>query len=206
VLFFLHGRQQDILVSCDRIIKTSSSIIQRANTAKSRAFSTQALPYLRLTGAAVYNHFPEYRTCNPHLFSHPMFIRDAYPLNTPHIQLWITFLNILLYHRMRQRCTAHGCPRTPEERGRPFRYCTGCRLVSYCSRACQRNSWSRLDGPQHRDVCRLIRYICLLYKIPQNREPSLDLPPVPDLSQEEAQILGTINEHFAALTRLDLQE
>jgi hypothetical protein len=206
VLFFLHGRQQDILVSCDRVIETSLSIVQRVNTAKSRTFSSQAQPYLSLTGAAIYNHFPGYRTFNTQLFSHPMFIRDAHPLHTPHIQLWTTFLNFLLHHRMRQRCTAYGCPRTPEELGRPFRYCTGCRQVSYCSRACQRNSWNRLDRPQHRDVCILIRYICLRYNVPRNSKPSLDLPPVPNLSQEEVGILGTINEHFAALTRLDLQE
>lgn len=46
------------------------------------------------------------------------------------------------------------CHRLPDENGGEFKKCGRCRLVSYCSRECQKKDWKR-----HKDSCEDYRSI-----------------------------------------------
>jgi hypothetical protein len=53
-----------------------------------------------------------------------------------------------------QRCYGPGCIQTYANRDRYFMTCGGCRVVAYCSRACQKAAWRHPLAP-HRELCRL---------------------------------------------------
>jgi hypothetical protein len=203
--FFLHDQHEEVLISCDQMIRTVSSIVQQIYTKECVMLSNQTRTYLSLIGTSIYNHFPECRPRTAHLSSHKIFLKDAHPLDVPHILPWSTLNDSLTYYRIRQRCTAPGCTRTPEHTKKPLRYCMGCRRIPYCSRDCQKRAWIRKDGIQHRGICGLIRYICSLHNLPQTSKSTMISLHVPSLSEKEALVVDTINKHFAMLTLHDIQ-
>lgn len=57
-----------------------------------------------------------------------------------------------------RHCCAPGCNETFTTLGRPFARCTGCRVVRYCSRDCQKRGWRDTRAP-HKDVCAKLRML-----------------------------------------------
>jgi hypothetical protein len=55
-----------------------------------------------------------------------------------------------------QRCYGPGCIATYVDRSKIFKRCSGCCVVKYCSRKCQRAAW-RHPKAAHREVCGLYR-------------------------------------------------
>jgi hypothetical protein len=58
----------------------------------------------------------------------------------------------------KQRCFAPDCLETHVDQRRTFQRCSACQMANYCSRECQRRSWTHGVAP-HRDVCRVVATI-----------------------------------------------
>jgi hypothetical protein len=203
--FFLHKRFNEVLIACDRMTTTASLLAVRFNTEHNVEASKQTGNNFILVGSTIYNHFPGSRASTSQLSSHDVWILHAHRLEIPHIVMWASLLDTLIYLYIRQRCSAPGCMRTSEGHRYSFGYCKGCLRVPYCSRTCQKNAWRREDGLQHRDVCALIRRICTRHKIARTRTARTESPRVPALSDQDVKAVGAINTHFALLTRHELQ-
>jgi hypothetical protein len=68
------------------------------------------------------------------------------------------------------QCTSPECLNTDADVP-ALRICGQCRRVAYCSRQCQRRSWSHPVVP-HRLICAKIRQACEAYEIPRRKAPS----------------------------------
>lgn len=55
-----------------------------------------------------------------------------------------------------QLCFAPGCPESVQSSGQVYMRCSGCRIVAYCGKACQRRAWTYMPLP-HRDICKKMR-------------------------------------------------
>jgi len=156
--FFLNKQFNDILITCDRMITTALLLARRFVTDLSVEASEQTRSNFSLVGATIYNHFPGSCVPTSQLSSklHDDWIKHAHCLDIPHIISWSMFLGTLIYHYVRQRCSAPGCLCTLEGLRHSFGYCKGCLCILYCSRACQKHAWSCKDGLGHQDVCALI--------------------------------------------------
>lgn len=76
---------------------------------------------------------------------------------------WQWLLDTLYHVEISQRCWAPGCGRTFMDT--PLRCCTGCKLISYCSRRCQKVGWQ--GKLSHKKVCFVIRTVCNACQIPR---------------------------------------
>jgi hypothetical protein len=52
-----------------------------------------------------------------------------------------------------QLCFAPGCPESVQSSGQVFMRCSGCRIVAYSGKSCQRRAWTYKPLP-HRDICK----------------------------------------------------
>jgi hypothetical protein len=62
-----------------------------------------------------------------------------------------------------QRCASPECTRTFSDRW-PFRWCAGCRRVTYCSRRCQKTAWAH-EVVGHRSICSGLRRLGLKFSL-----------------------------------------
>jgi hypothetical protein len=206
---FLKPQHEEILIKCDRILSAATSINQRFRTTDTSYYEELAFQCSAALARLVYIHFPDCRIRSPPLpasstLHYWSLCRD--PDGPPHRNTWEDVVDILQSRCLGQHCCAPGCSVTPEERGRPLDYCTGCRCITYCSRVCQKEAWRRTDGLQHRNVCGLIRFIRSRHYIPRSSKPGLATNTcIPDLSPPESTVVNAISAHFAALALYDIQ-
>jgi hypothetical protein len=57
-----------------------------------------------------------------------------------------------------QFCFAPGCPESAQSSGRVYMRCSGCRVVAYCSKACQKRAWTDEHVP-HRNICKKMKQV-----------------------------------------------
>jgi hypothetical protein len=57
------------------------------------------------------------------------------------------------FAKRREYCFALGCTESVQSSGRVFQRCSGCRVVAYSSRECQKRAWRDEQLP-HRDICK----------------------------------------------------
>jgi hypothetical protein len=55
--------------------------------------------------------------------------------------------------RSSQFCFAPGCPESAQSSGQIYMRCSGCRIVAYSGKSCQRRAWKYKQLP-HRDICK----------------------------------------------------
>jgi hypothetical protein len=116
----------------------------------------------------------------------------------PHLHsFWARTLNAIEYSSEGQCCGLPDCMQTFLDTD-PFRLCSGCRRVTYCSRRCQIRAWTHPAVP-HREVCGTIHHVCKESGIPRIRMKVVKDMPKPKVFDEA---LGqSITEHFEAATR-----
>jgi hypothetical protein len=195
---FLRPHRKDIVASCDRMIQTTNMIISQKNgPSEVGVYVTQALISV---GATVYYYFPEDRNQLPQLPSHRSMIRDADMMGPSHNMTWNMFTKVLEYQHIRQTCGAPDCLRTTEHLGRRLSFCSGCLWVPYCSRRCQRDAWRRGDGLQHREVCALLRYVCVRCDISPSSKAGIWTRDAPTFVDKYMHMMEAISAHFTALS------
>jgi hypothetical protein len=201
---FLRPRWDDILLSCDRILTTTKSLSTHFQTHETTTLHDLAVKHAVVLVHVLYCAIPESRSQCSRMSSRELTQAVlATPIKLPQFLPWSTLMSVLHYQYTIQTCAAPNCTRTSEQHGRPFRSCTGCHWVQYCSRKCQKNSWRRDDGLQHRDVCSLIRFLCSCQlPIPRpHDEFHAAIKITPDyVSEKELVVVRAINRHFSALT------
>jgi hypothetical protein len=199
---FLSERHEDIFVSCGRMIRVGSILSDARATSQSSIAKILLERNLTTVGQTIYNHFPESRSrIAPRIQDfHDIVMRLVLPTSIRNIEEWSTLTNVLVYQWARQQCAAPGCSNTTEDIARRFRYCSGCCLIPYCSRRCQKNAWTREKGVHHRDVCSSIRYIRMRHDLPRSSKLRTVMQRVPAFNQEDVVAMKLINTHFAALS------
>jgi hypothetical protein len=201
--YFLETRWNDVLLSCDRIVTTLNLAVAYFESELTKSMSISALQHAIVVVDIIFAYIPESRVqCSQLLSTELTQALVNAPRHLPQYLPWNTLMSVLHYQYTRQTCSASDCTSTTEQYGRPFRCCTGCWWVQYCSRKCQKNSWRRNDGLQHRDVCSLIRFLRSRLRIPRPNEDLSDAKSItPDyVKQDELVVMETINRHFSALT------
>jgi hypothetical protein len=213
-VFFLQRHHQAIFISCNNLL--SAAVIFRRDhptqdiVATCDVLSNWLIPVCR----TIYNYFPECRAPMSKLPLHHSIIKHALPEPVSVALSWTMLTDAIEHHRTRDQCSSPDCSRTTEERGRPFRSCSGCRRISYCSRTCQKRAWQRdgNDGLAHRDICSLVRLICIRHRIPHSRRDPAgagqgmdQAETMPILMKDEIKMMGMINSHFAAMTAYRLR-
>jgi MYND finger len=69
------------------------------------------------------------------------------------------FAHSMMRHaRSIQFCFAAGCSESAQSSGRVYMRCSGCRVIAYCSKACQKRSWTDGHLP-HRDICKKMKQV-----------------------------------------------
>jgi hypothetical protein len=207
-IHFLGTQWTDVLLSCDRIVTTLKAADSYFKSKLTRSMFISALEHAMVAVRIMFAHIPESRAqCSQlHSVELTQAIVNA-PMHLPQYLPWNTLMSVLHYQYSRQTCSAPDCTSTTEQHGRPFRCCTGCWWVQYCSRKCQRISWRRDDGLQHRDVCSLIRFLRSRIRMPRpNEDLSAAMRTTPDyVKEEEHVVIGAINRHFSVLTMHDIR-
>jgi hypothetical protein len=198
--YYLRPQHLNVVASCDRMLSTVTMVHQRVQTKQSQNCRDRALYDIHAILEVICYSFPDCAKRTTGLSVHKIMMEFSKPLENSRLILWRTLVDILQYQYTRQMCAAPDCDRTTEDTGRPFRYCTGCLWVPYCSRRCQRNAWRRDDGVQHRDVCPLIRRVRSQIRIPHVSQLRYAMKDVPALSQKNTLMIENIIAHFTALT------
>jgi hypothetical protein len=199
---FFNGYQSEIVVRCDGLITIITKIGQDLRISQN---SAQIVKVLVSVITTIYKYFPGHRESFTTLVSNRRIPQSAIPTNVPNFKQWNTLAKTLDYQRRRESCSAPGCYRTTEELGRRLRSCSWCLWLPYCSRRCQKNSWRRDDGLQHRDVCGRLRHICLQHNISPSQKPSVAMQNIPTLTSSEVTSIESINSYFAALSTRELK-
>lgn len=57
-----------------------------------------------------------------------------------------------------QFCFASGCPESAQSSGRVYMRCSGCRVVAYCGKDCQRRAWADKEHP-HGGICKKMKQV-----------------------------------------------
>jgi len=57
-----------------------------------------------------------------------------------------------------QFCFAPGCPESAQSSGRVYMRCSGCHVVAYHSKECQKRAWTDSKLP-HRDICKKMKQV-----------------------------------------------
>jgi hypothetical protein len=57
-----------------------------------------------------------------------------------------------------QFCFAPGCPESAQSSGRVYMRCSGCRVVAYCGKDCQRRAWADENHP-HSSICKKMKQV-----------------------------------------------
>lgn len=65
---------------------------------------------------------------------------------------------MMRHARSLQFCFAQGCPESAQSSGRAFMRCSGCRIVAYSSKECQKRAWTDKKFP-HRDICKKMKQV-----------------------------------------------
>jgi hypothetical protein len=194
--YLLRPKWEEILFAIDVVVTTTGLISTQLRTELATSTYDVTLKAATVVGQLLYIHIPECRhECSQLRSSQLMQATFKAPVHLPQFLPWTTLMTVLHYQYTRQTCSAPDCTRTPEQHGRPFRSCTGCWWVQYCSRKCQKNTWRRSDELQHRDVCPLSSLPLPKYEL----RVAVKSIPV-HLSDEEGLVVGAINAHFSALT------
>jgi hypothetical protein len=198
--YYLRPQHLNVAKSCDRMLSAVTLVHQRVQTEQSQNFCDRALYDIHAILEVICYSFPDCAKHTVGLGVHKIITDFSKPLENSRLTLWRTLVDILQYHYTRQSCAAPGCDRTTEGTGRPFRYCTGCLWVPYCSRRCQKNAWRRADRVQHRDICPLIRRLRSEIRVPHVSQLRYAMKDIPMLSQNNILMIQDIIAHFTALT------
>jgi hypothetical protein len=157
-------------------------------------------------GAKLYDNFPTVQTAQIDEKYMHMFRRAAHSVSAPQFLVWELFLHTMYQLTIRQRCCAPGCAMTVID-GK-LRFCAMCLRVPYCSKACQKQAWNLKTG-SHRDVCKIIRVLCIQHKLPRNGQIVLQrlnqlLDGMPQDSSYKP-MAEAVSKHFASLSELETQ-
>jgi hypothetical protein len=69
------------------------------------------------------------------------------------------FAYALMRHaRSIQFCFAAGCSESAQSSGRVYMRCSGCRVIAYCGKTCQRRAWTDGHFP-HRNICKKMKQV-----------------------------------------------
>jgi hypothetical protein len=112
---------------------------------------------------------------------------------------WKTLTRLIHRIYISQRCASPECTNTFANAG-PFRYCSGCKRVSYCSRRCQKVGWSHPVVP-HRAICMTLRRFCEALGCLLKLSISTTYPQPVSYDEEAAR---SILQHFLSQTQFAL--
>jgi hypothetical protein len=65
---------------------------------------------------------------------------------------------MMRHARSIQFCFAPGCPESAQSSGRVYMHCSGCHVVAYSSKECQKRAWTDKQLP-HRDICKKMKQV-----------------------------------------------
>src|ERR1700733_14887592 len=63
---------------------------------------------------------------------------------------------VMHFARTIQVCFAPGCPESAQSSGRVYMRCSGCHIVAYCGKDCQRRAWADENHP-HSSICKKMK-------------------------------------------------
>jgi hypothetical protein len=202
--FVLRPWHEDILVACDHIIATTTSVCARVNTSAALTPHQQAVKHLKSVVTIIYELFPQCRTRSSQIASLGVTMEAVTAdYANPNKRAWKNFVDNICAMQLQAVCAAPECSRTTEQHGRWYRACVGCRRVRYCSRMCQRKAWRRNDGLQHRDACAFIRYICTHHTVAKRGKGGVSY--ARSLSAIEMTMIDIVCKHFSALTMYGIE-
>lgn len=79
---------------------------------------------------------------------HPLVLSYSRLQREPTAWAFTEVFTVLSHLAAVAQCCSAGCAETSESSAQKLRYCARCRLMRYCSAACQKDAWT-----QHRGVC-----------------------------------------------------
>jgi hypothetical protein len=107
-------------------------------------------------GSMLYVTLPEQMT-TPKAKVHPAILTALDRMTAP--QPSADFACEMMRHaRSLQFCYALGCTESAQSSGRAFMRCSGCRIVAYSSKECQKRAWTDEKLP-HRDICKKMKKV-----------------------------------------------
>jgi hypothetical protein len=165
-----------LLLICDRAL-TFLNEVRRMGSAVQRALFPIAPLASSFSGLGhqIYAVIPDVRSAQTCLVNLDLAyaLRVEKLMTIPWAQL-IVNLDTLL---SRPRCGSPRCAMTFADHGpgARFLFCSGCRRIAFCSRACHRAAWVHPSLP-HREVCEFVRAVChRAHRQSSHRLPKLDL-------------------------------
>jgi hypothetical protein len=203
VSHYLRIHHEDVLISCNRVVSTTSEVLAQVRTPQAKSIYDDATAMVRDIAGMIQYHYSDSLTFSPRHHLHGAMIQLSNNPNARFVQ-WTTLIDGMRYQYVRQTCGAPDCTRTTEQHGHAFRYCTGCLWISYCSSTCQKKAWRRPDNLQHRAICGRIRVLRSRFSFPHRSDLRMTRRNPPSFSDEDGQLIDAINAHFTALCLHDL--
>jgi hypothetical protein len=189
-----------LLLICDRAL-TCLNEVRRIGSAEQKALFPMAPVTSSFSGLVhqIYAVIPDVRSAQTHLVNidRAYAIRIEQLMATPWAQL-IVNLDTL---NVRPRCGSPRCTVTFADHGSGarFLFCSGCRRIAFCSRACYRAAWAHPSLP-HREVCELIRAVCHHAQRQSSRRlPNMDLRI--DITPRMEHATEIVNQYITSLRK-----
>lgn len=164
--------------------------------------------------ADMYDRFPEVREA----VSSDKYARSAIQTHwalhyeNPLAHVWYGFLRTLGRFAVVERCWAPRCSKTLGH-DIQLRKCGQCSWVLYCSRQCQKRAWiaeyrdkstSSTQTIAHREICHLIRRLCLQFKVTRpNLERRISSIAIPKLIEKHLSTIEVVTKHFELIAAIN---
>lgn len=108
--------------------------------------------------AILYISYPRLSRTLPLAELHPAIATAVHGIQRDTLDPVLSVWDLMRHARKNQMCFALACAESLQTAGATYRRCSGCRIVSYSSRACQRRAWSDARAP-HREICKTLRRV-----------------------------------------------
>ena len=107
-------------------------------------------------GSVLYSAMPDLIAV-PRASIHPSILSAMNRRTTPCSPAESTY-DFMSHARSIQFCFAQGCPESAQSSGRVYMRCSGCHIVAYHCKECQKRAWTNSELP-HRDICKKMKRV-----------------------------------------------
>jgi hypothetical protein len=102
----------------------------------------------------------------------------------------------------REHCSAPGCRRMYANCGR-LGFCSGCKILRYCSLGCQKTAWKHTSVP-HKELCKALSFVFSKFRIGIRAKPPWQFSRPHELDSNVYTASASVIEHFNETTRWEM--